>query len=93
MAEDRLVDSFRRTPTEEVRATLRTYRGRQYVDLRIYFQDNAGEFRPTKKGIRLSVDLLDELTRMVGNLAKAVQAEQAAGTSGAGGEEAPAAGE
>jgi len=78
MADDRVIDSFKRNATEEVRATLRTYRGRQYMDVRIYYLDDAGEFKPTKKGINLSVELLGELTRMMGNLAKAVQADQAA---------------
>ena len=78
MADDKVVDSFKRNATEEVRATVRTYRGRQYMDMRIYYLDDAGEYKPTKKGINLSVDLLPELTRMVDALAKAVQAEQAA---------------
>jgi hypothetical protein len=78
MADDRVIDSFKRNATEEVRATLRTYRGRQYMDVRIYYLDDAGEFKPTKKGINLSVELLGELTRLVGKLAEAVQADQAA---------------
>jgi len=76
MADDRVIDRFQRNATEEVRATLRTYRGRQYVDLRIYYQDDAGEYKPTKKGINLSVELLGDLTRMVDKLAKAVEAER-----------------
>jgi hypothetical protein len=78
MADDRIIDSFKRNATEEVRATLRTYRGKQYLDVRIYYLDDAGEFKPTKKGINLSVELLGELTRMVDKLAKAIQAEPAA---------------
>ncbi len=72
MADDRVVDSFRRTPTEEVRATLRTYRGKRYMDVRIYYLDDAGEFRPTKKGVNLSVEFLPDLTAMIDKLAKAV---------------------
>jgi len=78
MADDRVIDSFKRNATEEVRAALRTYRGRQYMDLRIYYQDDAGEYKPTKKGINLSVELLGELTRMVDKLAQAVEAERPA---------------
>lgn len=85
MADDRIIDSFKRNATEEVRATLRTYRGRQYMDVRIYYLDDAGEFKPTKKGINLSVELLGDLTRMIDNLAKAIQAEPPAATAPAGG--------
>lgn len=87
MADDQVIDRFRRNATEEVRATLRTYRGRKYMDLRIYYQDDAGEYKPTKKGINLSVEMLGELTRMVENLAKAVREDQAA--AGSEGENAP----
>jgi hypothetical protein len=89
MADDRIIDSFKRNATEEVRATVRTYRGKQYLDGRIYYLDDAGEFKPTKKGINLSVELLGELTKMIDKLAKAVQADAAA-TPPAGGA-APAA--
>jgi len=92
MADDRVIDSFKRNATEEVRATLRTYRGRQYMDVRIYYLDDAGEFKPTKKGINLSVELLGELTRMMENLAKAVQADAAAAGSAPGTPPTPAAG-
>jgi len=78
MADDRIIDSFKRNATEEVRATVRTYRGKQYLDVRIYYLDDAGEFKPTKKGINLSVELLGELTKMIDKLAKAIQAEPAA---------------
>lgn len=78
MADDRVINSFKRNATEEVRATLRTYRGRQYLDVRIYYLDDGGEYKPTKKGINLSVELMGELTRMVGKLQEAVQADAAA---------------
>ncbi|MBI5487837.1 MAG: transcriptional coactivator p15/PC4 family protein [Deltaproteobacteria bacterium] len=86
---DKVVDSFKRNATEEVRGTVRTYRGKQYMDMRIYYLDDAGEYKPTKKGINLSVDLLGELTRMVEKLAKAVQEEQAAAPAPAPDAEAP----
>jgi len=75
MDEDRVIDSFRRTPTEEVRATLRTYRGRRYMDVRVYYLDDEGEFRPTKKGVNLSVEYVPELTAMIGKLVKAAAEE------------------
>ena len=90
MADDRVVDSFKRNATEEVRATLRTYRGRQYLDVRIYYLDDGGEYKPTKKGINLSVDLMGELTRMVGKLQDAVQADAAAAPAAPPADAAPA---
>jgi hypothetical protein len=78
MSEDQMnapIDSFKRNATEEVRATLRTFRGKN-VDVRVYYLDE-GEFKPTKKGINISVEQLGALTRMMEKLAEAIRAEAA----------------
>ncbi|MBW2260484.1 MAG: transcriptional coactivator p15/PC4 family protein [Deltaproteobacteria bacterium] len=80
MAEDKVVHSFKRTPTEEVRATVREYRGRTYIDLRIYYMDNSGEWRPTRKGIALSTEFLTDLRTCVNKFDEELKAlEQAEG--------------
>ncbi len=80
MAEDKVVHSFKRTPTEEVRATVREYRGRTYIDLRIYYMDNSGEWRPTRKGIALSTEFLTDLRTCVNKFEEELKAlEQAEG--------------
>jgi Transcriptional Coactivator p15 (PC4) len=33
------------------------YHGHAFVDIRVYFQDDAGEWRPSKKGVTVSLDL------------------------------------
>jgi hypothetical protein len=69
MPDDReLVHSFDRSPTEQVQASLSTYRGKTYVDLRIFFKARDGEYRPTKKGITISPDLLPQLEEAVQKL-------------------------
>ena len=77
MAEDRVVSSFKRNPTEEVRATLKEFRGRRYLDLRIYYQDDAGEWKPTRKGVSLSTDFMPELKTAVAALEAALVEEEA----------------
>jgi hypothetical protein len=47
---------------------LSTYKGKTYADLRIYFRADDGEYRPTKKGITLALDLLPELGEAVTKL-------------------------
>ena len=62
MADEReLVHSFDRSPTEQIQVALSRYKGKTYVDLRIYYKASDGEYRPTKKGITVSPDLLPEL--------------------------------
>jgi len=31
-----------------------SYKGRDYLDIRIYYQDNEGEWKPTRKGVTVS---------------------------------------
>lgn len=73
MADEReLVHSFDRSSTEQVQVSLSTYKGKTYVDLRIYYKASDGEYRPTKKGITLSPDLLSELGEAVRKLIEKV---------------------
>lgn len=76
MAQDKVVSSFKRNPTEEVRATLKEFRGRRYLDLRIYYQDDQGEWKPTRKGVSLSTDFMDELKEAVGAMEAALKEEE-----------------
>ncbi len=65
MPEEITIHSFKKTSTEEVRAILREYKGRLYFDLRVYYVDNNGEWRPTRKGIALSADFLPEVKQCI----------------------------
>jgi len=58
---DALVARIAKNPTEEVRVSLTSYRGHDLVDIRVFFQDEQGEWRPTKRGVSLSVDSFAEL--------------------------------
>jgi Transcriptional Coactivator p15 (PC4) len=78
MAEDKVVATFKRNPTEEVRAGIKEFKGRQYIDLRIYYMDDQGEWKPTRKGISLATDFMDELKNAVGLLETALKEAEAA---------------
>jgi hypothetical protein len=64
--------SFSKNALEEVRASLTQYKGKQYVDLRVYYKAEDDEFRPTKKGLTLAPDLLPELEQALQKLKEAV---------------------
>lgn len=70
---DKLVHSFPKNPLEEVRASLTVYKGKPYVDLRIYYKGDDGDFHPSKKGLTLSLDLFGELETAVQKLKEAVE--------------------
>lgn len=67
-----VVYSFPKNPLEEVRASITVFKGKQYVDLRIYYKGDDGEFRPSKKGLTLSLDLFSELEQAVQKLSEVV---------------------
>ena len=57
---------------EEVRASVSTFQGRRYVDLRVYFTGADSEAHPTRKGIAVAVEQLSELAEAVRRLRAAV---------------------
>lgn len=41
-----------------VRVSLTEFRGRQYIDVRLFYMDGEGNWKPTKKGITLSPEMM-----------------------------------
>jgi hypothetical protein len=70
---DEVIAKFEKNATEQIHVTLREYRGHQLIDLRTYYQADNGEWRPTKKGISLSVELFSELKQAIIDLEKLLQ--------------------
>lgn len=69
------VFEFQKNDYEVVRASVGKYQGKDYLSLRIWFrapEDRGGEFHPTKKGLTLSVDLIDKLSTAVDKLREAI---------------------
>ena len=56
---------------DKIIVTVKEFKGKQYIDLRTHFENDQGEWIPTKKGISLTPDNLDE---MIGFLQKAKKA-------------------
>ena len=67
------VFKFKKNALEEVRASLSDYKGKTYLDIRVFYRDEEGEWKPTKKGITLAPDLLPELEKAVVSLREALE--------------------
>ena len=51
-----------RSATEEIQISINEYRGKKYLDLRVYYTTDDGlNWNPTKKGVTFSPDKLSEL--------------------------------
>ena len=60
-----LIHSFPKNPLEEIRISLTVYKKKQYIDLRVYYKGDDGEYHPSKKGLTLSLDLMSDLEEAV----------------------------
>ena len=67
---DELIAQFEKNATEVVRVSLTEFRGHKLIDLRVYYTDDKGEYRPTKKGISLAVEGYADFRTAVARLDK-----------------------
>lgn len=74
--ENQLLYRFNRNQNDSVFISVREYKGRKYLDLRIFYQpQDQQEMRPTKKGITIPLGLLEELKKAVLSCEKKVFAD------------------
>jgi len=71
-----VVHSFPKNPLEEVRSSVTSFKGKQYVDIRIYYKGDDGDFHPSKKGLTLSVELFPELETGLQKLKEALEEQE-----------------
>ena len=63
---EKLIATFDKNASEEVRVQLREFRGHQLLDMRVYFRpDDGSEPRPTRKGLSVSINLMPKLLEAV----------------------------
>jgi hypothetical protein len=56
-----IIAEIEKNTKERIRVSLEEYKGHRFIDCRVYFEDAAGEWRPTKKGLALNEDCIDEV--------------------------------
>ncbi len=67
-----LIGEIERGETEVLRVSTEEYKGRKYIDVRIYFESDAGEWKPTKKGVTIQPDRVDDFLDLIKKAGKAV---------------------
>jgi Transcriptional Coactivator p15 (PC4) len=58
--DDHVLAEVRKNLLDVLRVVRRQYRGHVFIDIRTYYQDAAGTWQPTKKGITVSPDLWND---------------------------------
>ncbi|AEX86495.1 Transcriptional Coactivator p15 (PC4) (plasmid) [Marinitoga piezophila KA3] len=54
---------FDKNTREKVRIFIEEYAGKQLLHIRVFYQDLDGEWKPTKKGISLRLELAEKVLR------------------------------
>jgi len=60
-----ILGEIERNATERIRVSTESYKGRDYLDIRIYYQDNEGEWKPTRKGVTVSPEKAEEFSDLI----------------------------
>ena len=50
----RFIKPIRKNSFEQIQIGVREYRGHTFADLRIHYRDDAGEWKPSNKGVTIS---------------------------------------
>jgi hypothetical protein len=61
---------------DKIIVTVKEFKGKQYIDIRTYFENEEGEWIPTKKGISLTPDHLDEMITFLQEAKKKVAGKE-----------------
>ncbi len=76
--ESHLIYTFPRSKDEKVHFTLRKYRGKFYMDIRVWYKTgDSEEFYPTKKGISVPVELISQLRKGIEQVSKSLEKSKA----------------
>jgi hypothetical protein len=67
---DEVIAQFEKNATEVIRVSLSEYRGHKLFDVRVYYSDDEGQYKPTRKGVSLSVNLYTDFKRAMVALEK-----------------------
>lgn len=66
MADAKILATIERSETEQLQISVSEYKGRSYLNMRIYYTTDEGStWLPTKKGVTFTPEQLDILTEAI----------------------------
>lgn len=66
MADAKILATIERSDTEQLQISVSEYKGKSYLNMRIYYTtDEGATWLPTKKGVTFSPEQLDLLTEAI----------------------------
>jgi len=61
---------------DKIIVALKEFKGKEYIDIRTHFENDKGDWIPTKKGITLTPDSLDEMIDLLKTAKKKVSEKE-----------------
>jgi len=69
VSQEEIIYQFDKNEREVVKLRKSTFKGKEYIDLRLYVRaDSGGEDIPTKKGVNLPIEKFAELKKAIAKL-------------------------
>jgi hypothetical protein len=56
-----ILAEIEKNPMEKIMISISEFKKKKYVDVRVYFMDDDMEWKPTKKGVTIAPDLIDQV--------------------------------
>lgn len=56
-----IISEIEKNTKEKIRVSIEEFKGHMFVDCRVYFVDDTGTWRPTKKGIALNSECIEDV--------------------------------
>ncbi|MDD3435880.1 MAG: transcriptional coactivator p15/PC4 family protein [Candidatus Gastranaerophilales bacterium] len=77
MAEEKLIATVPRSATEQMQIAIKEYKGKSYLDMRIFYTtDDGATWLPTKKGVTCSPDNIEILKDAIDEAMKEFMTEE-----------------
>ena len=58
-----MIDEIEKNSQQKIRISIELYNNHHYVDVRVYYRNENGEWHPTKKGITLNDETIDPVIK------------------------------
>ena len=65
---DKIIKEIQKNKTETIVISEKEFRGNNYIDIRVFYRDDSEELKPTKKGVMINKNLLDELKEAINSI-------------------------
>ena len=77
MADAKLLAAIERTDTEQLQISISEYKGKSYLNMRIFYTTDDGQtWLPTKKGVTFTLDQIDLLEEAIQEAKKEFMEEE-----------------